>query len=199
MEEQTVNDLQGEKVVLLPPCQTKTVYTVTCVFKVSNRPNSAEKVRLRHPETGSEQVQYARNVRIASKEERKIGQRIDPKDDFEQWFKFQPFYPKLVYIHGDRLFDFDASDNTYRTLPVNMTWILWQELQKKLEGHLFTMNAMAEVLHKQNCIIDDARDLVTEWKSDDFSQDKAARHVAYNCAGELDDVLKGNSLKDGAA
>lgn len=168
MGEQTVNSLQGKQVVLLPPCQTKTVYTVTCVFKVSSRPNNAFKVRLRHPETGSEQVQYARNVRPATREEEAAGHRIDKKDEFEDWFKFQSFYPKLVYIHGDRLFDFDTSDNTYRTLPVNMTWILWQELQKKLEGHRFMINAHAQVIAKQNNVINGVNKLVDDWKGKDY-------------------------------
>lgn len=168
MGEQTVNDLQGKQVVLLPPCQTKTVYTVTSVFKVSKRPNSAEKVRLRHPETGSEQVQYARNVRPASPEELAAGHRIDQKDLFEEWLQQQPFYVTLRYSFGDALFNFDYSTGIYEAPTINVAWTVWKELQWRLEGHQFMINAQAEIIHKQNTAINGVNKLVDGWKDKNY-------------------------------
>lgn len=50
-------------------------------------------------------------------------------DQFKKWFKEQPFYTGLVYTHGDRLFDFDAHENTFRALAVQTAWCVWTYLR----------------------------------------------------------------------
>lgn len=46
------------------------------------------------------------------------------KEQFEAFFKDQPFYLQLKYIHGDRLFDFDAGIG-YRNLTVQVGYVCW--------------------------------------------------------------------------
>lgn len=120
--------LQDKPVVLLPPYATTTIYTVVKEYEHKG----TAKVRLRHPTSGSEHSKIASEIRIASDEEQACGHRIDPHKVFEEWFKFQSFYAKLVYIHGDRIFDFDMSEQTYHCLPVNIAWITWKERQREV-------------------------------------------------------------------
>lgn len=49
-------------------------------------------------------------------------------DQFIVWFKAQNFYTNLAFAHGDRLFDFEQSENTFRVLAVQTAWCVWQEL-----------------------------------------------------------------------
>lgn len=53
---------------------------------------------------------------------------------FETWFRQQSFYKNLVFIHGDRLFDFDSSVDEYRTLGVQIAWVTWQHLHETLQA-----------------------------------------------------------------
>lgn len=121
--------LLDKSVVLLPPYATKSIYTVVKEFEHKG----TVKVRLRHPETGSEHAKPVSQIRIAEDAEIAAGHRIDAHKVFEEWFKFQPFYAKLVYIHGDRIFDFDMSEQTYHCLPVNISWVTWQERQIEVD------------------------------------------------------------------
>lgn len=59
----------------------------------------------------------------------------EQKANFEQFFEAQSFFPKLKYIHGERLFDCDEIDGaiTYRNLTVNACWATWQHLYSKIE------------------------------------------------------------------
>lgn len=120
--------LQDKPVVMLPPYATTTIYTVVKEYEHKG----TAKVRLRHPDTGSEHAKNVSQVRIASDEEQKRGHRIDPHKAFEEWFKAQPFYGKLVYMYGDRIFDFDYADQAYCTLTVNVSWLTWQERQREV-------------------------------------------------------------------
>lgn len=181
--------LLDKLVVLLPPYATKSIYTVVKEFEHKG----TVKVRLRHPETGSEHAKPVSQIRIAEDAEIAAGHRIDAHKVFEEWFKFQPFYAKLVYIHGDRIFDFDAPEQTYRCLPVNISWLTWQHKEKQLEGHRFAHDALAQVISKQKGALDRAYVLIDEWRSDDFSHDKSERHVAWNCAVDLEHTLKGGA------
>ena len=148
--------LLDKSVVLLPPYATKGIYTVVKEFEHKG----TAKVRLRHPETGSEHAKPVSQIRIAEDAEIAAGHRIDAHKVFEEWFKFQPFYAKLVYIHGDRIFDFDMSEQTYHCLPVNISWLTWQErqsevdeLQKKnawLSGVACRENKRANKLQEEN-------------------------------------------------
>lgn len=52
--------------------------------------------------------------------------------DFQTWFKQQPFYEKLIFVHGDRLFDFDMSEDSYRVMPVQVAWVTWAHLHESL-------------------------------------------------------------------
>lgn len=52
--------------------------------------------------------------------------------DFQTWFKQQPFYEKLIFVHGDRLFDFDTSEDSYRVMPVQVAWVTWAHLHESL-------------------------------------------------------------------
>jgi len=121
--------LLDKSVVLLPPYATKSIYMVVKEFEHKG----TAKVRLRHPETGSEHAKPASHVRLANNDELAAGHRIQPHEVFQEWFKFQPFYAKLVYIHGDRIFDFDAAEQTYHCLPVNISWLTWQERQREVD------------------------------------------------------------------
>lgn len=49
-------------------------------------------------------------------------------EQFIVWFKAQNFYTNLAFAHGDRLFDFEQSENTFRVLAVQTAWCVWQEL-----------------------------------------------------------------------
>ncbi len=181
--------LQDKAVVMLPPYATTAIYTVVKEFEHKG----TAKVRLRHPESGSEHAKPANQVRPATDDELQAGHRIDPHKVFEEWFKAQPFCTNLLNQHGDRLFDFDANDQTYRTPPVNISWLTWQHKEKQLEGQRWTHKALAQVVSKQKGAIDRAYVLIDEWRSDNFSQDKSDRHVAWNCAVDLEHTLKGGA------
>lgn len=55
-------------------------------------------------------------------------------EQFIVWFKAQNFYTNLAFAHGDRLFDFEQSENTFRVLAVQTAWCVWQEQQKRIGG-----------------------------------------------------------------
>lgn len=46
--------------------------------------------------------------------------KVAAPEDFQTWFKSQPFYEKLVYQYGDRLFDRDCE--VYRAQPVDIAY-----------------------------------------------------------------------------
>jgi hypothetical protein len=48
----------------------------------------------------------------------------DERKEYEAFFMKQPFYLQLKYIHGDRLFDFDAGIG-YRNLTVQVGYVCW--------------------------------------------------------------------------
>ena len=50
--------------------------------------------------------------------------------EFEEFFKSQPFYLQLKYIHGERLFDFDTGIG-YRNLTVQVGYVCWCEGDKE--------------------------------------------------------------------
>lgn len=50
---------------------------------------------------------------------------ISNPDQFKKWFKAQAFYTNLVFVHGDHLFDFEQSENTFRVLAVQTAWCVW--------------------------------------------------------------------------
>lgn len=54
------------------------------------------------------------------------------KSKFEEWFQQQHFYLNLRFIHGERLFIFDAQDG-YVVQAVQIAWATWQEQQKWLD------------------------------------------------------------------
>lgn len=137
--------LQDKPVVLLPPYATTSIYTVVKEYEHKG----TAKVRLRHPTSGSEHSKIASEIRIASDEEQACGHRIDPHKAFEEWFKAQPFYGKLVYMYGDRIFDFDYADQTYRTLTVNVSWLTWQERQSEVGELQKRMDVLEMVRHGQ--------------------------------------------------
>jgi len=147
--------LLDKSVVLLPPYATKSIYMVVKEFEHKG----TAKVRLRHPETGSEHAKPVSQIRIAEDAEIAAGHRIDAHKVFEEWFKFQPFYAKLVYIHGDRIFDFDMSEQTYHCLPVNIAWLTWQErqgevdeLQKRVDDLEKSQNSLELKAEESECV-----------------------------------------------
>lgn len=121
--------LLDKSVVLLPPYATKSIYMVVKEFEHKG----TAKVRLRHPETGSEHAKPVSQIRIAEDAEIAAGHRIEPHEAFQEWFKTQPFYSDLLIQFGDAIFDFERVDQSYRKLPVNIAWITWQEKEKKLK------------------------------------------------------------------
>ena len=56
------------------------------------------------------------------------------KSKFEQWFKQQPFYLNLRFIHGDQIFT--SENSVYRVLAVQIAWMTWQEQQKRIDKAL---------------------------------------------------------------
>ncbi|MHA3104170.1 hypothetical protein [Acinetobacter sp. ANC 3791] len=52
---------------------------------------------------------------------------------FEEWFQLQSFYLNLRFIHGERLFIFDAQDG-YVVQAVQIAWMTWQEQQKQIDA-----------------------------------------------------------------
>lgn len=166
--------LLDKSVVLLPPYATKSIYTVVKEFEHKG----TAKVRLRHPETGSEHAKPVSQIRIAEDAEIAAGHRIDAHKVFEEWFKFQPFYAKLVYIHGDRIFDFDMSVQTYHCLPVNIAWLTWQERQREVDE-----------LQKQ---VDAVKTLIEDYR-DPPTEDKTFQHALSIVADELEQALKGGA------
>ncbi|MHA3052507.1 hypothetical protein [Acinetobacter sp. ANC 4640] len=54
------------------------------------------------------------------------------RSKFEEWFQQQPFYLNLRFIHGERLFIFDAQDG-YVVQAVQIAWATWQEQQKRID------------------------------------------------------------------
>lgn len=62
------------------------------------------------------------------------------KSKFESWFKQQPFYLNLRFIHGDRIF---ASENSvYRVLAVQIAWMTWMEQQKRVDAVLTKLDEL---------------------------------------------------------
>lgn len=196
--------LLDKSVVLLPPYATKSIYTVVKEFEHKG----TAKVRLRHPETGSEHAKPVSQIRIAEDAEIAAGHRIDAHKVFEEWFKFQPFYAKLVYIHGDRIFDFDMSEQTYHCLPVNIAWITWQEKEHKLKNlNLFFKNMHLKFLNmeldykdelKQKLDlqkrVDAVQKLIREWKEwvKNNQSHNACVYTEENIT-ELEQALKGGA------
>lgn len=166
--------LLDKSVVLLPPYATKSIYTVVKEFEHKG----TAKVRLRHPETRSEHAKPVSQIRIAKDAEIAAGHRIDAHKVFEEWFKFQPFYAKLVYIHGDRIFDFDMSEQTYHCLPINIAWLTWQERQGEVDE-----------LQKQ---VDAVKTLIEDYR-DPPTEDKTFQHALSIVADELEQALKGGA------
>lgn len=196
--------LQDKPVVLLPPYATTSIYTVVKEYEHKG----TAKVRLRHPTSGSEHSKIASEIRIASDEEQACGHRIDPHKVFEEWFKFQPFYAKLVYIHGDRIFDFDMSEQTYHCLPVNIAWITWQEKETKLKSlNLYFKNMHLKFLNmeldykdelKQKLDlqkrVDAVQKLIREWKEwVKNNQSHNACVYTEESITELEQALKGGA------
>lgn len=126
MTEQNMN-MVGRFAVMRAPNKVKTLYVVADVFKLTR--TGAEKVRLQHPKSKNEHVQYAKSVRLATQKEIEHGQRIDPKDVFEKWVEQQDCYVTLRFSLRDRLFHFDPATNQYLYVSVNLAWLLWRELK----------------------------------------------------------------------
>ncbi len=138
--------LLDKLVVLLPPYATKSIYTVVKEFEHKG----TVKVRLRHPETGSEHAKPVSQIRIAEDAEIVAGHRIEPHEAFQEWFKTQPFYSDLLIQFGDAIFDFERVDQSYRKLPVNIAWITWQEKEHKLKSlNLFFKNMHLKFLNME--------------------------------------------------
>ena len=138
--------LLDKSVVLLPPYATKSIYTVVKEFEHKG----TVKVRLRHPETGSEHAKPVSQIRIAEDAEIAAGHRIEPHEAFQEWFKTQPFYSDLLIQFGDAIFDFERVDQSYRKLPVNIAWITWQEKEHKLKSlNLFFKNMHLKFLNME--------------------------------------------------
>ena len=138
--------LLDKSVVLLPPYATKSIYTVVKEFEHKG----TAKVRLRHPETGSEHAKPVSQIRIAEDAEIVAGHRIEPHEAFQEWFKTQPFYSDLLIQFGDAIFDFERVDQSYRKLPVNIAWITWQEKETKLKSlNLYFKNMHLKFLNME--------------------------------------------------
>ncbi len=146
--------LLDKSVVLLPPYATKSIYMVVKEFEHKG----TAKVRLRHPETGSEHAKPVSQIRIAEDAEIAAGHRIEPHEAFQEWFKTQPFYSDLLIQFGDAIFDFERVDQSYRKLPVNIAWITWQ--QNSVEVYrlkLWYKNVKLQLENKEIDAVNDAK------------------------------------------
>ncbi|MCE6007467.1 hypothetical protein [Acinetobacter soli] len=74
-------------------------------------------------------------------------------EQFIVWFKAQNFYTNLAFAHGDRLFDFEQSENTFRVLAVQTAWCVWQKQQKRIDELQKSANEMDEyITTAQRCL-----------------------------------------------
>lgn len=187
--------LLDKSVVLLPPYATKSIYTVVKEFEHKG----TAKVRLRHPETGSEHAKPVSQIRIAEDAEIAAGHRIEPHEAFQEWFKTQPFYSDLLIQFGDAIFDFERVDQSYRKLPVNIAWITWQEKEKKLKTlNLYFKNMRLMFLNMELDYKDELKQKLDLQKRVDAAQKLIDD---WNCGGvhlfdlldELEQALKGSA------
>lgn len=156
--------LLDKSVVLLPPYATKGIYTVVKEFEHKG----TAKVRLRHPETGSEHAKPVSQIRIAEDAEIAAGHRIEPHEAFQEWFKTQPFYGDLLIQFGDAIFDFERVDQSYRKLPVNIAWITWQEKEKMLEGQRWLIVEASKKIDRISASIDGLNALLARWDGNHY-------------------------------
>lgn len=135
-------------------------------------------------------------------------------EQFIVWFKAQNFYTNLAFAHGDRLFDFEQSENTFRVLAVQTAWCVWQKQQKqidelRIEKSLQEMgvNQLAQANHqwritndKLQARVDAVKGLAQalwEKSNDKHNQGKVWESKALGeCADEILDVLE-QALKGG--
>lgn len=192
--------LLDKSVVLLPPYATKSIYTVVKEFEHKG----TAKVRLRHPETGSEHAKPVSQIRIAEDAEIAAGHRIEPHEAFQEWFKTQPFYSDLLIQFGDAIFDFERVDQSYRKLPVNIAWITWQEKEKKLKTlHLYFKNMRLKFLNmeldykdelKQKLDLQKRMDAVKKIVKDAVDSDgNSSVEIVWDGILDLEQALKGGA------
>lgn len=65
------------------------------------------------------------------------------KSKFEEWLQQQHFYLNLRFIHGERLFIFDAQLG-YVVQAVQIAWATWMEQQKRIDVALKISEKMAK-------------------------------------------------------
>ena len=192
--------LLDKSVVLLPPYATKSIYTVVKEFEHKG----TAKVRLRHPETGSEHAKPVSQIRIAEDAEIAAGHRIEPHEAFQEWFKTQPFYSDLLIQFGDAIFDFERVDQSYRKLPVNIAWITWQEKEKKLKTlNLYFKNMRLKFLNmeldykdelKQKLDLQKRMDAVKKIVKDAVDSDgNSSVEIVWDGILDLEQALKGGA------
>lgn len=192
--------LLDKSVVLLPPYATKSIYTVVKEFEHKG----TAKVRLRHPETGSEHAKPVTQIRIAEDAEIAAGYRIEPHEAFQEWFKTQPFYGDLLIQFGDAIFDFERVDQSYRKLPVNIAWITWQEKEQKLKSlNLYFKNMHLKFLNmeldykdelKQKLDLQKRMDAVKKIVKDAVDSDgNSSVEIVWDGILELEQALKGSA------
>lgn len=192
--------LLDKSVVLLPPYATKSIYTVVKEFEHKG----TVKVRLRHPETGSEHAKPVSQIRIAEDAEIAAGHRIEPHEAFQEWFKTQPFYSDLLIQFGDAIFDFERVDQSYRKLPVNIAWITWQEKEKKLKTlNLYFKNMRLMFLNmeldykdelKQKLDLQKRMDAVKKIVKDAVDSDgNSSVEIVWDGILDLEQALKGGA------
>ena len=126
---------------------------------------------------------------------------------FEEWFQQQHFYLNLRFIHGERLFIFDAQDG-YVVQAVQISWATWQEQQKRIDeletGSLLQSNHIAELTAnlKQAVAELNSREtrinlLIQKWEKDAEYADQIAcedfvQNTLNDCIEELRQVIKGD-------
>lgn len=58
--------------------------------------------------------------------------KTDQEQQFENWFKQQPFYSQQVFSHGERLFIKDGDD--YKFAAVRTAYAAWSYRAFKMAG-----------------------------------------------------------------
>ena len=121
------------------------------------------------------------------------------KSKFEEWFQQQHFYLNLRFIHGERLFIFDAQDG-YVVQAVQISWATWQEQQKRIDSiktksieQALKLSSMSERNNKQAEIIKEQRKLIDELqlKGDPEDMDTLKEDVAE----KLIDLIERDELE----
>ncbi|MHA3052574.1 hypothetical protein [Acinetobacter sp. ANC 4640] len=106
---------------------------------------------------------------------------------FEAWFQQQSFYLNLRFIHGERLFIFDAQDG-YVVQAVQIAWMTWQEQQKRIDNQSECIKNLVAQKNNEFNKVQASLSLIDNF-FDDQRQTPSSRQYA-NCIQEIHETLR---------